>query len=404
MVSLLLLAAALWATLWWARVAWAGLRADRRLDALEEVAPEPPPGGWPGLSVIVAARDEARGAERAVRSLLGQDYPELTVVAIDDRSSDGTAEILDRLAAESARLAVRHLRRLPEGWLGKNHACAQGAEVGASRWILFTDGDVVFAPSALRRAVAYAESRHLGHLAALPRLLAPGVLEKAFVATFAAHANVGFRTWELRDPGTAGFVGIGAFNLVRRDEYRRVGGHERVRFEAIDDAKLGMVLRRSGVRQGAIRAGALVSVRWNHGFLATWRGLLKNAFAATEYRWPLALGAALGLGVAALGPLAAAVAGGGAARVAGIGGLVLSTATVGAAVRRIGGGSGAEALLAPVAAPALGLAVLASAALATWRGQVVWRGTAYPLEALRRGCVRVRDWPSDSAVGWDRRW
>jgi len=127
MVSLLLLAAALWAGLWWARVAWAGLRADRRLDALEDVVPEPPPGGWPGLSVIVAARDEASGAERAVRSLLGQDYPELTVVAIDDRSRDGTAEILDRLAAESARLALQEMSLVVSHFANSVGECAASA-------------------------------------------------------------------------------------------------------------------------------------------------------------------------------------------------------------------------------------------------------------------------------------
>jgi hypothetical protein len=393
------------AALWWTRLAWVGLLTDRRVDRLARVAPEAPPGGWPALAVVVPARDEARGVEAAVRSLLAQDYPGLAVVAVDDRSTDGTGAILDRLAAGSPRLRVVHVAGLPPGWLGKNHACARGAEAATGRWLLFTDGDVVFAPGALRRAVAYAESRDLGHLVALPRLVAPGLLERAFVAAFAAFANAAFRTWELRRPGTAGFIGVGAFNLVRVDAYRRAGGHERLRLEAVDDVKLGLVLRRSGARQGAIDSGGLVSVRWNAGFRASWAGLLKNAFAGAEFRWGVALSAAAVAAVASLAPAAAALlAPWGVARGLGLYGLLCSAAVVGTVARRFGGGSGAEGLLLPIAGTALALAVVASAAAATVRGGIVWRGTRYPLAALREGCVRVADWPRDAAVGWDPRW
>ncbi len=404
-------ASALWtvaaglAAFFWARAAWVGVLTENRLDELPLSPPTAPPGGWPALTVVVAARDEARGVEVAIRSLLDQDYPDLSVLAVDDRSTDGTAEILDRLARQAARLRVLHIRELPEGWLGKNHACARGAEAAGGRWLLFTDGDVVFAPSALRRATAYAESRGLGHLVALPRLVAPGALERAFVATFAAFANLVFRTWELRRPGTSAFIGIGAFNLVRRDDYLRAGGHERLRLEAVDDVKLGMVLRRSGVRQGAIASGGMVSVRWNAGFLASWAGLLKNAFAGAEYRWSLALAAAAGLAFVSAAPLAASVLSRApVARAIGIAGVALSSAVVGTVARRVGGASGAEGLLVPVTGPALAAALLASAAAATFRGAIVWRDTRYPLRVLRRGCVRARDWRSDAAVGWDPRW
>jgi len=399
------IAAAGLSALWWARAAWFGLLTELRVDRLPLCPADAPPGGWPALTVVVPARDEARGVEAAVRSLLLQDYPGLRVVAVDDRSTDGTGAILDRLAAESRRLEVLHVRDLPEGWLGKNHACARGAEAAGGRWLLFTDGDVLFAPGALRRATAYAESRSLGHLVALPRLLAPGLLERAFVSTFASFANLAFRTWELRRPATSAFIGIGAFNLVRRDEYLRAGGHGRLRLEAVDDVKLGMVLRRTGVRQGAVASGGMVSVRWNKGFRASWAGLLKNAFAGAEYRWSLALAAASGLALLSAAPVAAALfASSPGARALGLAGVVLSSAVVGTVARRVAGASGLEGVLLPVAGPALAAALLASAAAATLRGAVVWRDTRYPLAALRHGCVRVRDWPSDAAVGWDRRW
>jgi hypothetical protein len=399
------IAAAALAAAWWAKLAWNGLATRRRVDLLPGVAPAPPPGGWPGLTVVVPARDEERGVEAAVGSLLDQDYPALSVVAVDDRSRDATGALLDRMAKGAPRLTVLHVTALPSGWLGKNHACMLGASAAPGRWILFTDGDVVFAPGTLRRAVAYAESRGLGHLVALPRLVAPGRLERAFVTAFAALANPAFRTWELRRAGTSGFIGIGAFNLVRADAYRRTGGHRRVALEALDDVKLGLVLRRSGVRQGAVDSGGLVSVRWNAGFRASWRGLLKNAFAGTEFRGPVALAAAAGVTLVSVAPALALLLGPAwPARMLGLAGLLLSAAVVGTTGRRFGGGDGTEGLWLPVTGPALALAVVASALLVTARGGVVWRGSFYPLRDLRAGCVRVRDWPADASVGWDPRW
>src|SRR4029077_3307174 len=127
-------------------------------------------------------------------------------------------------------------------------------------------------------------------LAASPRVTAPGFLERSFVATFSVFANLVFRVWDLDSPGTRAFVGIGAFNLVRREAYEAVGGHRALAFEVVDDVKLGLILRRSGVPQGAIDSGGLVRLRWQPGFRASFRGLLKNAFAAAEWSVPRALG------------------------------------------------------------------------------------------------------------------
>jgi len=400
-VSCLLLSLSALALAGWLAVAALAWLADRALPDLED---QPSDAAPPLLSVVVPCRDEARDVEAAVRSMLAQDLPDLEVVAVDDRSTDATGAILDRLAADDPRLTVVHVGDLPPGWLGKNHALETGGRRARGEWLLFTDGDVLFQPGALRRALGYATRHGLGHLAAAPRFVAPGFLERAFVTGFGAFASLAFRVHRLRVAGSGAFVGIGAFNLVRRADWERIGGHQRLRLEVVDDLKLGLVLRRSGVPQGALSGGDLVTVRWQHGFWPSVLGLVKNAFAGTEYRPWVALLAALALGLAGVGPPLLALWGlsAGAWLAVGLaGGATLVGVVIhGGAARRLARGSGLEGLALPLAAALLAGVLLGSAAVALRRGGVTWRGTRYPLEALRRGCVRIDDWPCAGAVGW----
>jgi hypothetical protein len=416
-VTALAIAAALALLAGWATFAGLALVDRRAFVPLPPVpAGTPLPSALPGngttagahapaqVTVIVPCRNEARSVAATVRSLLAQDLPALEIVAVDDRSTDGTGALLDALAAEDPRLAVVHVAALPDGWLGKNHACHAGAARARGEWLLFTDGDVVFAPGALRRALAAAAARGLGHLAVLPRLVAPGLLERAFVTGFAALVAPLVRVRALRRPGTRAFFGIGAFNLVRRDAYERAGGHRRLPLEVVDDLKLGLLLRRSGVPQGVADSGGLVAVRWQHGFLASVLGLVKNAFAAVEYR-PLRAAAFAAVGVAgAAGPLALVTLGPAPlARALAAAALLVAILHHAESARRLAAGSGVEGLLLPPCALLVAAVVLGSAAAAWLRGGVVWRGTHYPLARIRAGCLREAELPASAAPGWPAR-
>src|SRR5262245_58393739 len=130
---------------------WGGL-ITKRLAAVQVPELE----HWPTVSLIAPARNEERHIEQAVRSLVPIDYPGLEITIVNDRSTDRTGEILSRLATEFPQLNVVHLEELPAGWLGKNHALQLGADRSQGEWLLFTDADVIFEPTALRRAIAYA--------------------------------------------------------------------------------------------------------------------------------------------------------------------------------------------------------------------------------------------------------
>jgi glycosyltransferase involved in cell wall biosynthesis len=238
---------------------------------------------WPSVSLIAAARNEERNIERAVRSLVLLDYPNLEITIVNDRSSDRTGAILDRLAGEFPQLNVVHLTNLPAQWLGKNHALQIGADRSRGEWLLFTDADIIFEPTALRRAISYAVANQVDHLAVTPDTRMTSWLLTSFVVTFSIYFSLFVRIWSVRSPRSRAHVGIGAFNLVQAAVYRTVGGHERIRMRPDDDVKLGKIVKLGGFRQDIVHGGHLITVNWYYSLAELIHGLEKNAFSATDY-------------------------------------------------------------------------------------------------------------------------
>ncbi|MDQ6662884.1 MAG: glycosyltransferase [Acidobacteriota bacterium] len=255
----------------------------RKIEHLDRI---PPISGAevPRISVIVPACNEERNIEEALASLLAQDHPDFEVIAVDDRSTDSTGKILNRMAARDSRLHVIHLRRLPGGWLGKNNALQQGAKHATGSLLLFTDADIVFERSVLLRAAAYFESHALDHLAIPPRAIVHGFLCNAFVAVFALLFGMYTKPWKVRDPKAREHIGIGAFNLVRASAYWKAGGHAPIAMRPDDDMKLGKLLKLCGSRSDMVLGTRLLSVEWYASFAEMRGGLMKNLFAGVEYR------------------------------------------------------------------------------------------------------------------------
>lgn len=359
----------------------------RRVPYLGEVPPLPD-AECPTLSIIVPACNEADTVEPAMRSLLRLDYPGVELIAVEDRSTDATGEILDRLAREDPRLRVLHVKELPGGWLGKNHALHRGAAAASGKWLLFTDADVVYEPDSLRRAVALAEGGGWDHLVAYPELVARGFWERAFISFFMVIFNIRFRTWEAPQKRGKGYVGVGAFNLVRASVYRQLGGHERLKMDVADDVHLGKLIKLSGYRQCLAEARSLIRVRWAFGLRGVIHVLTKNAFAGHEYSWLLILRSIVGLGIVAVWPWLGLFAGPATARVA-CGGVLAAMLTLQAFFARRGGIPTGYALAWPLAALLFLYISIRSGVLTQRQRGVYWRGTFYPLEELRRGMLRA---------------
>ena len=243
-------------------------------------------------SVIVAARDEESRIEDTVRHLLAQRDVRLEVIVIDDRSTDRTDEILRRLTQHDDRVRTQRVHELPDGWLGKCHACHLGAASAKGDWILFTDADCWLKPDVISRALRVAEREGADHVTLTPGIDAKSLGAQAWHLAFLITLANWFSGVN-RDRPKA-YLGMGAFNLVRASAYRECGGYEALRLTVLDDVRLGLLLRRAGKRTRGFIGGSDAECHWG----TTVRGMIqvmeKNYFAAMDFRLAAALAAGLG--------------------------------------------------------------------------------------------------------------
>ncbi len=242
----------------------------------------------PKVSLIVAARDEAASIAASVRSLLAQDWPAKELIVVDDRSVDGTSEILDALTREFPSLVVIHNKELPQGWIGKCWALHRGAQAATGDWFVFCDGDVMMEAHCVRAALATVETEKFDHLALAPRMISGSTLQDAVVQSLTFLFYIFQNPRHVFDERRLeNYIGIGAFNMIRSQLYRLIGGHEALRLEIVDDVFLGMLAKRHGGRSAFFLGHRLAHIHWYEGLWAYIRGLEKNAFAGLRFSWLL---------------------------------------------------------------------------------------------------------------------
>jgi glycosyltransferase involved in cell wall biosynthesis len=374
------------AMLWTSRLLAAAFGMRQLADLTRPQWQQAPPSG-PGVSVIVPARNEQQGIEAGLRSLLALDYQNYEIIAVNDRSTDATGEIMTQLAEDAPeKLKVLHIENLPGGWLGKPHAMWRAAQQASADWLLFTDADVVFHRDALARSMAYAQQSGCDHLVLFPTMIMRGVWERTIIGFFQCFFLFGYRPWKAPDPRARDFLGVGAFNLIRRQAYERLGTFAALHMEVIEDMKLGKLVKQHGFTQRAAVGRDLVRIRWAQGGLGVIRNLTKNFFAFMHFQWWRALGACLGVGFVALGPYVGLALAPGWAKI--------SFAVALLAIFLVYVGMSRQCDIPPyyfllhAAGGVLFIyTILRSAAVTSWNDGISWRGTKYLLEDLKKGLV-----------------
>jgi glycosyltransferase involved in cell wall biosynthesis len=345
--------------------------------------------GNPRVSIIVPARNEEEHIGPALTTLLKLDYDNYEVIAVNDRSTDRTGEVMDRIALApeaSERLKIIHVAELPPGWLGKVHAMWSAARHASGDWLLFTDADVHFRPDVLTRALAYAEAESADHLVLFPRMIMHSPGEKMMIAFFQTLFVFGHRPWKVADPKTKDHMGVGAFNLIRRRVYDAFGTYQALRFEVLDDMKLGKVVKNAGYAQRNVFGADLISLRWAKGALGMVDNLTKNFFAIMSFQWWRALLSAFALAFLNLMPFLGTWLAHGWARLP----YAVALASMFAIYLGMSWKSDVPAYyfaLHPISTALFVYTMMRSMGLTLARGGIVWRGTFYPLEELRKGMV-----------------
>jgi glycosyltransferase involved in cell wall biosynthesis len=347
------------------------------------------PSDNPRVSIIVPARNEEEDLDLSLTRLLELDYDNYEVIAVNDRSTDRTGEIMEAVAGRASphsRLRVIHHRELPTGWMGKPHAMWTAANAATGDWLLFTDADVLFKPDSLRRALAYAQAESADHVVLFPEMIMKQPGEFMMIAFFQTMFVFGHRPWKVADPKTKDHMGVGAFNLIRRSTYEAVGTYAALRMEVLDDMKLGKVVKNAGFAQRNVFGGDLISLRWAHGASGVIDNLTKNFFAVLSFQWWRTVITAFGLAFLNLGPFLGVFLAHGWQRLPyAIALFCMFSISVGMSWRtRI---PAYYFLLHPVSTALFIYILLLSMCHALWNDGIVWRGTKYPLEELRKGMV-----------------
>lgn len=367
----------------WCVRAFGAMRGMPKLPDLATMMGNRSPLSMPSLTVVVPARNEAANIAATLQSLVAQDYMWMQICVVNDRSTDTTGAIIDEFAARyPKRVHAMHIADLPEGWLGKTNAMQAVATHSHAQFLLFTDADIVFEPTILRRALAYMERERAAHLVVAPTPTVRSWGEGTMLGFFQVMGLWAMRPWRVADPSAKrDAIGVGAFNLVRHDALEQIGGLEPQRLAIVEDATLGIRIKAAGLPQRLAVAPGMVNVHWAAGGRGIVKVMTKNLFSVVNFRPALLLGACAGILLLFLGPLA------------GLCGKwtllpsLVSLLCIGISYRAMGRMTSIPAKYFwtyPLGAVAFVWALLRSM-LAVWvqRG-VVWRGTHYPLSELRK--------------------
>jgi len=351
----------------------------RMLRRLKDTAPLGEPCGK--VSIVVAARNEERHIAGAVQSLIGQTYPDVEIIVVNDRSTDGTGTILDDLAQTSDRLKVIHITELPAGWLGKNHALHTGANCASGKYLLFTDADVVMAPTAVGSAMAYMRERNVDHLPVVPGVRRQGFWLGMLVSAFLYLFTLAKKPWLVRCRGPF-HMGVGAFNLITADAYAEIGGHRRIALRPDDDMMLGKLVKVAGMRQDMPIGRDLIELEWYASCGEMIRGLEKNAFAGLGYSIAFATLVCVFMLAVFVAPPVAALFTSGWPRILNLAAYVLWVGSW-ADQSRLWKTRAYLAPFYPLGVLLLLYTIVRAVAETLFAGGIMWRGRFYPLKELR---------------------
>ena len=228
---------------------------------------------FPKVSVIVPALNEEQYIAKCLDSLVEQDYPNFEIIAINDSSTDRTGEIMDQYSKNDRRLVVIDADPAPKGWVGKNWACYQGYLRSSGDILLFTDADTVHSSQLMTRAISVMMAQKLKALTVVPRLMCNEIWTRITVPMLSIFLHTRFSALRVNDPNTTIGYFFGSFFLITRQTYEKIGTHESVKQELIEDGALGGKVKRGKYEMKMFRGEGDIQAVWARDLETLWNGL-----------------------------------------------------------------------------------------------------------------------------------
>jgi len=229
------------------------------------------------VAAIVPARNEEVSIAACITSLAAQ--PQIVeIIAVNDQSSDRTAEILHGLAKNISHLRVIDAPAPPAGWVGKNHAVSLGAQQASSPWLLFTDADAVLLEGAIAKAIALATEKDAALISFSPEQELQTWYERVLIPFVYLRLAQRFSFAEVNDTASKAAAANGQFLLIHRETYDAVGGHAAIHGAVLEDVALARRVKSAGFRIWFASGFGIVRVRMYRSFSAMWEGWKKNLF------------------------------------------------------------------------------------------------------------------------------
>jgi glycosyltransferase involved in cell wall biosynthesis len=250
------------------------------MSIAENIAPDGvfTPASTPGtVSAIIPARNEEAVIATCIESLARQ--PEISeIVVVDDQSTDGTASVVRNLSGKYQHLRLLQTDRLPDGWVGKNHALWTGVQQAKGDWLLFTDADAEHEQGSVARALQIAREREAALVSFSPEQITEEWYEKALIPYVYLRLAKFFSYDGVNDPKSKAAAANGQFLMIRRDVYDAIGGHAGVAGEVLEDVAIAMRVKAVGHRIWFDSGKGIVRVRMYRSFDDMWQGWKKNLY------------------------------------------------------------------------------------------------------------------------------
>lgn len=234
---------------------------------------ESKPHDSPRVSIILPARNEEEYIGKCLDSLIAQDYSNYEIIAIDDSSEDNTGKILRDYAKKNPKIIHVTARPKPEGWMGKNWACIEGYKKATGSFLLFTDSDTIHKKNTLSLAVSHLVSNNLDALTLIPKMLSLDNWTRITLPMISTFLHTRFSALRVNDPTKKTGYFFGSFFVIKRETYEKVGTHEGVRQEIIEDGALGKKVKESEHKMKMVLGDNYVEAIWARDRDTLWNAL-----------------------------------------------------------------------------------------------------------------------------------